>query len=218
MAGPPRPSFPSAPTEPGIRRLGVRSSAHLERPIRSQVVLAVLGALVLLAIPLYLMRAPTPDEAREVTQAPMGFSPHVPAPTPNAGSEGRVMLSKPTRIRCSNSATGVGQEGALCDQLPSLEAALAKAVTDTVDCAPRTGDGGALNFVLKIDFTQKTMHVFPGASGTWKGPQARRATQCVKQALSAPDWDKVEHKLNHYEIAILATYRPPQPSSAPLFE
>lgn len=218
MAGPPRPSFPSTPTEPGIRRLGVRSSAHIDRPIRSQAVLAVMAALVLLAVPLYLLRSPAAEDPKPPAQAPMGFSPSVPQVDDSAKSDGRVTLGKPVRIRCSNSAVGVGQEGSLCDSLPQLEAALAKAITDTVDCAPRTGDEGALNFVLKIDFAHKTLHVFPGASGTWKGPQARRTTQCVKQALPAPDWEHIEHKLNHYEIAILATYRNPPPSSVPLFE
>ncbi|HSC88685.1 MAG TPA: hypothetical protein VLC09_15495 [Polyangiaceae bacterium] len=218
MAGPPRPSFPSSPTEPGIRRLGLRSSHSVDRPIRSQVVLAVILALVLLAIPLYLMRSPKPNEEAPPEPAPMGFSPSVPAPQPSATADERVRLAKPVRVRCSNALTGGGQEGNLCDALPELEAALGKAISTSVDCAPRTGEEGTLNFVLKVDFVHKTLHVFAGASGTWKGPQAKRATQCVKQALPAPNWDKLEHKLNFYEIAVLATYQPPKPSQAPLFE
>src|SRR6187431_772229 len=193
MPGPPRPSFPSTPTEPGIRRLGVRSSAHLERPIRAQVILACAVALVLLAIPLYLMRSPSPETQEAPQQAPMGFSPTVPSPTPQDDPDGRVALGKVQRVRCSNSAVGVGQEGSLCDALPAVEAALSKAITETLDCAPRSEAQGTLNYVLKVDFPHKTLHVFPGASGSWKGLQARRATECVKQALSAPDWDNIEH-------------------------
>lgn len=219
MAEFPRPSFPSAPTEPSIRRLGVRSSSQFERPIRAQVVLAVVGALVLLAIPLYLLRRPSPTEPTELKEAPIGFSSSVPAESllEDAKKE-RVSVGPPLRVRCANGPGGAGREGTLCDSLPSLEAAFAQAIVDTVDCAPRTGEEGTLNFVLKVDFNQKTLHVFPGASGSWKGPQARRATQCVKQSLPAPAWDTLEHKSNYYEIAILATYRSPKPTSIPLFE
>lgn len=215
---PPRPSFPSATTEPGIRRLGVRSSAHLERPIRSQVIVAVGLALLLLAIPLYLLRRPDPEPEEKASDAPVGFAPSVPVEAPPSEAQRRVSVGKPLKVRCGPNATAVGQEGGLCENLPVFEAALTKAIEDTVDCAPRTGEEGSLNYVLKVDFTQKTMHVFPGASGTWKGPQARRAAQCVKQALPAPEWDKIQHKQGHYEIAILATYRPPGPSTAPMFE
>ncbi len=218
MAGPPRPSFPSASTEPGIRRLGQRSSQHIDRPIRSQVVLATVVALVLLAIPLYLMRAPSVEAPAEPPKAPMGFSPSVPTPEPTSAADERIAFGKPVRLRCSNSAVGAGQEGALCDALPELEASLTKAIAETLDCAPRTREEGTLNYVLKVDFVHKTLHVFPGKSGSWNGPQARRATQCVKQALPAPAWDKMEHKLNYYEFAVLATYRPPPPSAVPLFE
>jgi hypothetical protein len=111
-----------------------------------------------------------------------------------------------------------GQEGRLCDGLLPIEEGLKKAIVETIDCAPSTGAAGTLNYVLKADFGQKTLHVFPGASGDWKGPSARRAAKCVKQALSMPDWDRIEHRYRYYEIALLVTYRPPPPTAAPLFE
>lgn len=214
----PRPSFPSAVTEPGLRRLGVRSSVHGEKPIRSQVVLLVGVALLVFALPLYLLRKPSEKPPETEPEVPSGFSPTVPVEANAAELDGRVQLGSPVRIRCGPHAGRSAQEGNLCDALPTLEKALAQAITETVDCAPRTGDQGSLNYVLKVDFTQKTLHVFPGASGLWKGPQARRATNCVKQALPAPEWEKIAHQHNYYEFAILATYFPPAPSSLPLFE
>jgi hypothetical protein len=95
---------------------------------------------------------------------------------------------------------------------------LASSIREAIDCAPKTGDGGTLNYVLSIDFSKNKLHVFPGASGMWKGPQARRSTECVKQALSAPEWDKISHNYRYYEIALLTTYKPPAPTSMPLFE
>lgn len=214
MAGPVR--LPSSSNEPAIRRLGVRSSAHIERPIRAQAAIGGFVALLLIAIPLYLLRRPSaPDEARPQL-APEGFSPVVAVPSASEGHE-RVVLGDAQRVRCSSAPGVVGSEGVACDRLEYFEKALRTAIVETVDCAPRTNDEGSLNYVLKIDFNQKTLHVFPGASGTWKGPQARRAATCVKQGLSAPDWTKIEHKFRYYELAVLATYRVP-PSTVPLFE
>ncbi len=218
MPGPPRPNFPSAPSEPSIRRLGVKSSAQIDRPIRPQAILAVLAALILLSIPLYLLRNPSEKKDEKDKEAPVGFAPSVPAGVQVEEKNERLTLGKVQRVTCS-SADGVrGKTGRLCDELPFFDKALAGAIEESIDCAPRTGDGGTLNYVLKIDFNKNTLHVFPGASGMWKGPQARRATECVKRALPAPEWDKVSHDYRYYEIAILAEYKPPAPTEAPLFE
>lgn len=218
MAQRPRLSFPSAPSDPSIRRLGVRSSSQIERPIRPQAILLVLAALVLLAIPLYLLRHPTVEPDEEKPVGPVGFAPSVPAGAEQKQKEERFSFEEVQRVLCS-SAQGIrGKTGRLCDQLPFFEKALADAIAEAIDCAPQTGDGGTLNYVLSIDFNTNRLHVFPGASGTWKGPQARRATECVKQALAAPDWDKVTHNFRYYEIALLTTYKTPPPTNVPLFE
>lgn len=218
MPGPPRPNFPSAPSEPTIRRLGVRSSSHIDRPIRPQLILSLLVAVILLSIPFYLLRSPSSKKEKTVDEAPVGFSPSVPAGVQVEKKDERLSLGKVQRIKCSSSEGTSGKAGRLCDEIPFFEKALATAIEESIDCAPRTGEGGTLNYVLKVDFNKNTMHVFPGASGVWHGPQARRATQCVKRALPAPDWEKLSHNFRYYEIAILAEYRPPAPTEAPLFE
>lgn len=218
MPRPPRPTFPSAPSEPTIRRLGMRSSSHIERPIRPQLILSILVAVILLSVPLYLLRSPTSKEEKKVKEAPVGFAPSVPAGTQVEKKNERLSLGKVQRIQCSSSESASGRSGRSCDEIPFFEKALATAIEESIDCAPRTGEGGTLNYVLKVDFNKNTMHVFPGASGVWKGPQARRATQCVKRALPAPDWEKLAHDFRYYEIAILAEYKPPAPLEAPLFE
>jgi len=218
MVVPTRPSFTSAPSEPSIRRLGVRSSTNIERPIRSQVVLFAIGVLLLLAIPLYLLRTPPEKPTAKTGEAPLGFAPSVPAGTEGKKEDKLLQLAEPVLVKCAPSPTGAGKSGRLCDSVEPIQKSLQAAITDSFDCAPRTGEVGTLNYVLTIDFTQHRVHIFPGASGTWKGPQARRATQCVKRALAAPDWEKLPHDHAYYEIAILATYQPPPPTSAPLFE
>jgi hypothetical protein len=211
-------SFPSAPSEPSIRRLGVRSSGQIERPIRPQVILLVLAALVLLAVPLYLLRSPAVEPSQEPKKGPVGFAPSVPAGLEQEKEDERLSLGEVQRVSCSSAQGVTGKSGRLCDEVPFFEKAFERAIKEAIDCAPRTGDGGTLNYVLSVDFNNNRLHVFPGASGMWKGPQARRATECVKQALPAPDWEKLPHNFRYYELAILATYKSPPPSSVPLFE
>lgn len=211
--------LPSAPpSEPALRRLGVKSAAQIDRPIRGQTILATVVAVLLIALPLYLLRRPNPEPAPVSGPMPTTFSPSVKVVTQGPKRDERLTLGPPERIRCGATPTGAGQAGQLCDALPFFEKSLADAIDASIDCAPRTREGGTLNYVLKVDFGQKQMHVFPGASGSWRGPQARHATKCVKQALKAPDWEKIEHQFRYYEVAILAKYQPPAPTAAPLFE
>ena len=128
MAGPPRPVFPSAPSEPSLRRLGVGGSGSGgDRPLRAQIVVALVILLMLIAVPLYLWRRPSasdqpaadhsapPDSAAPAASALPGQVPF------DAGrTQERVRLAAPQRVKCSASAAGHGQEGSLCDSLALL--------------------------------------------------------------------------------------------------
>jgi hypothetical protein len=61
--------------------------------------------------------------------------------------------------------------------------------------------------------------VFPGASGQWKGPQAKAAAKCVENAIGEVQWDAIAHRYRYYMIGILASYPAPDPLQvAPTFE
>lgn len=225
MAGPSRPSFP-APSEPSLRRLGVGGGGGGERPLRAQLVIALVVGVVLLAVPLYLWRRPSgaenaPADAGSAKDggaaAPADAATSSPAPgDAGANKEERVKLAEVQRVKCGASSRGAGQEGGLCDRLPFFEEGLVKAIRDNADCAPKaTKGGGTINYVLTIDFTGRRVNVFPGASGSWKGPAARKAAQCVKRTLPAPDWTTLQHQYKYYSVAVLATYAPPAPPAAP---
>jgi hypothetical protein len=113
-------------------------------------------------------------------------------------------------------------EGGMCDALPALEKALGAAIKATVDCAPKQKEEGSINFVMSVDFTARKLHAFPGASGSWRGPLARKASDCVNRALPLPDWGAMPHQYRYYWIAILATYPSPSslsvPAGTPTFE
>lgn len=200
-----------------MRRLGVGSGAGRERPVRAQLVVALVSGLMLMAVPLYLWRrpsasgtAPHPSSLPSASAASFASVRVLPPPVPvDAGALELepVSLAPVKKVRCGRSARSASGEE-VCDDLPALTASLADAIKSTVDCAPKTAKGGTINYVLEVDFTAKRVHVFPGQSGDLKGPQARRAAKCVLAAVPKPDWAGLTHRYRYYAFAVLATYPP----------
>lgn len=228
MAGPPsRSTFPSASSDPSSRRLGVGPSGGRDRPLRAQIVVALVVICVFIAVPAYLLRRPG-GKASPASSASVGLDAgKAPSAVSSLGQPPslldagkppeRLRVAPVQRVRCGASAGG-GHDGNVCDSLPFFEEALTKAVRDNPDCSPKANEQGTVNYVLTVDFQKKGLHVFPGASGQWRGKQARRAVACVKRALVAPDWATVQHQYRFYTIAVLATYLPANaasPSAAP---
>jgi hypothetical protein len=227
MAGPPssRSPFPSSPGEPSLRRLGVGGGSGGDRPLRAQIVVALVAALALVAVPMYLMRGPSAHKTAPAASASGSAAPPLSAaPLPSAAPQKppeRLKLGAPQRVRCGNTR-GNQLEGNACDQLTVFEEALAKTIRENEGCWPKVKEQGSINFVLTIDFVERRLHVFPGASGDFRGPQARRATECVKRALPKPNWPSIQHQFRRYTIAILATFLPESalrdPTGTPSFE
>jgi hypothetical protein len=189
-------------------------------------VVALVAALALAAVPMYLMRRPSANKAARAEASAQASALPLPSAAPSAVAERskppeRLKLGPAQRVRCGN-GRGNQLEGSACDQLPGFEEALAKAIRETESCAPKVKQSGSINYVLTLDFTEKKSHVFPGASGDFRGRQARRATECVKRALPKPDWAATPHQFRRYTIAILATYLPEgalrDPNAPPSFE
>lgn len=215
-----KPSFPQ-PSEPNLRRLGRGGSHSGERPLRAQLVVAAVAVLLVVAFPLYVLRRPSGESTDAAQAAASASGKH--ALIRSALDAGKpkleVKVSAPQRIQCSAAAMRQGNEGSLCDQLLPVEQALTTAIKNTADCAPRTGTGGSINFVLSVDFSNNKLNVFPGQSGQWKGPQAKAAAKCVQNALPQLQWDTITHRYRYYTIAMLATYPAPDPMGAvPEFE
>jgi hypothetical protein len=123
------------------------------------------------------------------------------------------------RVKCGASATQTSGEGGVCDALPALEAALRESIQGSLECAPRTGKEGSINYVLEVDFARSRLHVFAGKSGNWRGARARRAASCVLRSLPSITWANIPHQHDYYAIAVLATYPAPDPlETLPTFE
>jgi hypothetical protein len=202
-----------------VRRLGVGSSGGGDKPLRAQVVVALVCVLMLIAVPLYLVRKPSTkaSTAASSASAAVALGPQaVPKPSTDPASPAappRITLGQIQRVRCGSSPAAAPNEGTLCEALGPFEEALKKAILETEECAPKTKAKGSINYVLTVDFPRKKLHVYPGASGEWRGKQARRATACVKNAIKAPDWN-MPHQYRFYALAVLATYAGP-PGSLP---
>lgn len=208
-------SRPSFPTEPQSRRLGTGGGpGGGERLLCTQLVIALVLGFTILAVLLYLMRRPsgTEHDGHDAMAEPSA-SALAPPPSivrtkvePPKKPVERVKVGAVQRLRCGASAKLSGGEGSLCDSLPFFEQALTKAVTDSVDCAPKGKEEGSINYVLVVDFRAHALRLYPGRSGSWKGKQAKAAAECVKRALPAPTWDTLTHQYRHYMLAVLATY------------
>ncbi len=192
-----------------------------ERPLRAQIVVAAVVVLLIVAVPLYVLRAPSIEPQGDAEASASNVAKRALIRTTlDAGKlKSEVKLDIPQRVKCSAASNRDGNEGTLCDRLIVLEEALSRAIQTTTECAPKTGKEGTINYVLTVDFTAKRLNVFPGASGQWKGPQAKAATQCVLKAMPEIQWDSVPHRYRYYMIAIMANYPAPDPLEAlPEFE
>jgi hypothetical protein len=207
-----RSSHPLPPSsEHNLRRLS-RGAGGAERPLRAQVVLGGMLGLILIAVPLYLLRRPSDAPSASISETSVfgfggAFRDEADASSPVA----QVLLGPIQRVKCGPSATQISNEGELCDALPALEAALRQSILGAVECAPRTGKEGSINFVLEVDFENSRYNLFPGRSGKWRGPQARRAIQCVLRGFPPVDLTTVSHQFGYYAIAILAVFPAPDP-------
>jgi hypothetical protein len=207
-----RPSFPS---DQRPRRLGTGGPPQGgERLLRTQLVIAFILGTTILAVLLYLWRRPTAVEKDPHDIVVPSASVAPPAPsivrTPVTPKERplvpRVKIGAVQRLKCGASPKATAGESSLCDTLPFFEQALTKAIDEKSDCAPKAKDEGSINYVMTVDFRTHDFRVYAGRSGSWKGKQAKAATECVKKALPAPTWATLMHQYRYYMFAVLATY------------
>ena len=86
---------------------------------------------------------------------------------------------------------------------------LSRAILGSLDCAPRLGSEGSINYVLEVDFASRRLNVFAGKSGQWRGARVKKTIACVQRALPELDWAGLQHQHQYYAVAILATYPAP---------
>src|SRR5579883_3483112 len=131
-----RPPFTSSPpSQPSPYRYLGRGGA--ERPVKLQLIIALVAGLILVAVPLYLWRRPRPESIPTADAAVVDAG--APAPTSpivafDAGVSG-IQISPFTTIRCANPGPGKTPPER-CDHVTTLEDALARAIRENASCAP----------------------------------------------------------------------------------
>lgn len=219
MVRPPEHSVPPSQPTP-LRHLGAGGPGHGgDRPMRVQIIVALVVGLILVAVPLYLWRRPKADASNPAgSVSPSAIvSASRPPPDPSksllaAALDGGVETEKIKLGRVwidSCYRAGVGKTPAeQCDRQPFFEEALVKAVLDNTACAPKLNKGGSISYAMKIDYRRKRVTLFAGKSGSVRRSTARPAVECVEQAIPKPTWEALPHQHTRYVIAVLATYPP----------
>jgi hypothetical protein len=204
-----RSSFPSSPpSQPSPYRYLGRGGG--ERPVRLQIIIALVAGLILVAVPLYLWRRPrvesipTADAAVADAGAPETGSPIVAF---DAGPAGGITLSPFTTLKCENPGPGKTPPER-CDHLTFFEDGLSRAIRDNAACAPSSKTPTTVSFVMEADFRAKKLTLFAGKSSSIKRNKAQQLLRCVKRAMPTPDWGTIPHQYARYKVNVIATYPP----------
>ncbi|MDI1434040.1 MULTISPECIES: hypothetical protein [Polyangium] len=203
MIRPPLSSSP--PSQPSPYRYLGRGGG--ERPVRMQIIFALVAGMILVAVPLYLWRGPRPDSipSADAAVADAGTTDaSAPVFVVDAGPP-PVTLSSFTTIRCENPGPGKTPPER-CDHVTFFEDGLARAIRENTACAPTGKSQTTVSFVLEMDFRTKKTNLFVGKSSSIKRDKAKELLRCVKRAMPKPDWPTIPHQYVRYKVNVVATY------------
>jgi hypothetical protein len=206
-----RPPFPSSPpSQPSPYRYLGRGGG--ERPVRLQIIIALVAGLILVAVPLYLWRRPRPESipSADAAVADAGAGDGASASSIvafDAGPAVGVTISQPATIKCENPGPGKTPPER-CDHVTYFEDSLAKTIRDNTACAPSSKASFTVSFVMETDFNRKKLSLLAGKSSSLKRAKALQLLRCVKKAMPSPDWGTIPHQYVRYKVNVVATYPP----------
>jgi hypothetical protein len=203
-----RPPFTSSPpSQPSPYRYLGRGGG--ERPVKLQLIIALVAALILVAVPLYLWRRPRPEPIPSADAAVVdGGAPAPPSPVVafDAGATG-LSLSPFTTIRCENPGPGKTPPER-CDHVTTFEDVLSRAIRECATGAPASKTAYSVSYVMETDFRRKKLQLFSGKSSSVKRDKAKDLLRCAKQKMPSPDWIAIPHQYARYKVNVVATYPP----------
>ncbi len=210
--GPARPSASRATVPPSEPR-GSRASfdaldAHIDRPARIQMIVALILGLVLVAIPLYLWRRPrTESISATIGQSDAGALPAVTAGPSPTGSEDKLVLGEPKVVSCHDPGPKKTPPEK-CDHVAEIEKPLAKAIEESASCVPKDAGGGSTIWVADVTFKKKTVLVMSAKEGsTFKNKKVVAGCEkAIKAKLAPLAYDTAKHEHARYFVSITATY------------
>ncbi|MBK9265152.1 MAG: hypothetical protein IPM54_35895 [Polyangiaceae bacterium] len=200
----------SPPSQPSPYRYLGRGGG--DRPVRVQIIIALVAGMILVAVPLYLWRRPKPESipSADAAVASDAGVPDAAAPPPvfviDAGPP-PVSLSPFKTIRCQNPGPGKTAPER-CDHVTFFEDSLARAIRENTACAPTGKNPITVSFVFEFDFRRKRTNLFSGKSSSVKKEKLKGLLRCVTRAMPKPDWPAIPHQYVKYKINVTATYPP----------
>jgi hypothetical protein len=204
-----RPPFTSSPpSQPSPYRYLGRGGA--DRPVKLQLIIALVAGLILVAVPLYLWRRPRPESIPPAEAATADGGAPSPVSTVvafDAGVTGGVSLSPFTTIRCENPGPGKTPPER-CDHVNSLEDTLARAIRENAHCAPPSKSEYRVSYVMETDFRRKRLQLFAGKSTTIKREKAKDLVRCIRSKVMPVDFASLPHQYARYKVNVVATYPP----------
>ena len=223
MADRREPSHPPSDPHPALARAGGILAAD-DRPVRVQLVGALLLGLVLVASGLYLWRRPRSSDAAS-SDAPAASASAVvgsarsatraSAPSwatgsggADAGSSGPVSLSDARILACQDRGSKKTAPDQ-CDHLAPIEQALSSAIHEASSCVSGAPAGGTIEYVADVSFARHKVNVsLPRAGRSVRDRKVLRAcSTAVRGALQGVALDGMDHQHSRYKIAVTATYR-----------
>jgi hypothetical protein len=216
MADRREPSHPPSDPHPGLARADSLLAGE-DRPVRAQLIAALLLGLVLVASGLYLWRRPHAD-GESASSEPASSSSSEPAPVigdagllaavPEAGASGPVSLSDVRTLACQDRGSKKTAPDQ-CDRLTPVEQALSSAINQAAACVPGTAGGGTIEYVADVSFSRHKLGlVLPRGGRSVSDKKVLRAcSTAVHSSLKDLSLDGIDHQHARYSIAVTATYR-----------
>jgi hypothetical protein len=187
-----------------------------QHPVRVQTIIALVAGLVLVAVPLYLWRRPTPVDPSTAAPPPEdagasgatvdGAVPYVPLVDASVETA-TVKLSPFKSIRCLDPGPGKTAPEQ-CDHVTFFEDALSRAIRENALCAPSSEKGVSVSFVMELDFRRQKLKIYHGQSSSIGRAQTKELFRCVERSMPTPEWDTIPHQHAKYVVSVTATYPP----------
>ncbi|MBX3227761.1 MAG: hypothetical protein KIT84_15500 [Labilithrix sp.] len=197
------------PSEPRSSRASFDAlDAHVDRPARIQMIVALILGLVLVAIPLYLWRRPRAESiSATIGTTDAGALPAVTAGGPGSAPDEKLTLGDPKVVSCHDAGPKTTPPEK-CDHLPEIERLFAKAIEDSAGCASKDPGGGSIVWVLDVTFKRKTALAMAAKAGnTMKSKKVISSCEKTLRAkLPSLPYDTTKHEHARYFLSITATY------------
>jgi hypothetical protein len=193
-----------------------------ERPLRAQLVAALVLGLAVVSIPLYLWRRPKTEAEPSRDKAPVASSSvDVKAatallPLDTKAAPRAPSLSEMRVLSCGDAKRGKGESRAeraslqstSCDRPDGFDKLFAKAIADSASCVPE-GNGGSIAYRADLGFSRKKNPIHVSAPKDGRSLKSGKiASACLHEIRKKLDGTALDMRHDHprYRLEIVATY------------